>query len=328
MKNSGLIKIISLSTILVTVFLLSSCLNTDDEAAAEQAKINEYIKANGFTDAHKKPSGIYIKFKDEAGRVFNDSLSPKPGQTCIITFTGKTTDGEILETTDSVIGKIEFPDLYFVYGPFRIKKGNTKIGIDTALYYFNPGDEATIVLPSDWANFDFEPVVYDLKLLEIISNDSAYNDLTYEHKTFMYFLGTNNFDTINPPDTFSKNFYFKGSLNPNPFKFDNKDFAIINLTARYAENYYPDNSGRIFYPLLDAPLKLKRKFEDAYYFPFIPAIDTALRHMAAGDVLEIAVNSSYAYSNIGFNHPRNGLSIIPPYMPVHYRIELVSVEDH
>jgi FKBP-type peptidyl-prolyl cis-trans isomerase 2 len=319
MKNGLNIKFIQIIGIIAPLFLLTSCLNTEDEAAAEQAKIDNYVKDSGFT---KLPSGIYIKFYD-TDRKFDSTKSPKPGQTCIITFTGRTTDGDILETTDENIGEISFPGLKFVYGPFRTKKGNTKLGIDTALYYFNPGDMATLVIPSYLLNFDYVPKVYTLGLNKIIEDDS-----TYEADNFLDFLVKSGFDTAKP-DTFSYGFYWKGVLNTSPYPFKENDSAIINLTARYAETYDGNTQGRIFYPLVDEPqYNLVRLFEGQYYYPFLPIIDTALKHMNVGDILEVAALSDYAYGINGFNEIQYGLKIVPSNMPVCYQIELVRVGAH
>jgi FKBP-type peptidyl-prolyl cis-trans isomerase len=312
-----------IATGFISVLLLSSCLKDPNEEyeAEEQAKIDAYIKNKDFT---KLECGIYLKFHHN--NTETDDTTPKKGQTIVIDFTGEYTDGTVFETSVDSIGEADFPNLYFVYGPHRVRMGSTMYGLDTAMKFFSVGDFGTIVIPSKYASYDYVPRVYHVKLLEIIENDT-----TKEELQFSDFLTKKGF---NEADTFQNGLYWKmisgtnGILNPDTIELGNEDSVTFNLIARYAEIYYGDSLGRKFYPLQTAPLKVKRAFEGSYYFPFVPAIDTALKHMNKGDIVEIAAYSNFAYYSSGFNDPYYGLTIVPPFMPVHYSIELLEIHDN
>jgi len=312
-----------IATSFLSVLFLSSCLKDPNEEyeAEEQAKIDAYIKNQDFT---KLESGIYLKFHHN--NTETDDTTPKKGQTIVINFTGEYTDGTVFETSVESIGEAEFPNLYFVYGPHRVRMGSTMYGFDTTMKFFSVGDSGTMIIPSKYASYDYVPRVYHVKLLEIIENDT-----TKEELQFSEFLSKNGFSEA---DTFQSGLYWKvisdttSDLNPNPFPFDNNDSVTIKLIARYAEIYDNDGLGRKFYPLASAPVTPKRSFEGSYYFPFVPAIDSALKHMNKGDIVEIAAYSNFAYYSSGFNDPYYGLTIVPPFMPVHYRIELLEIHDN
>jgi hypothetical protein len=305
------------SIILIVVIcsmVFASCNKTDEDAVAEQASITKYASENGYS---KLPSGIYIKFiTDSSGQI-----TPMRGQTLIIDYSGRDLDGNLLETTNEELGSSNFPDLYFVYGPFRTRKGYTKRGLDTALYYFNIGDSASVLIPSEWWNHDDMPVVYNVKLLDIIPDDSA-----HAGNQFYDFVDSNGFDTA---VHFGNHIPYKllsSSINPdlqNPFKIKSQDTVVISLMAQYAEDYN-GGTGRIFYPLCNAPQEFLRIYEGDYNFPVIPEVDTAIKHMNKGDKLEIVVPYNYAYGTAGFNNPVYGVTIVPSYMPVHYTIELLD----
>ncbi|MBN2485361.1 MAG: hypothetical protein JXB34_05265 [Bacteroidales bacterium] len=309
---------------LMLMFSLSSCLKDLDkeERAEEKRKMDELLVKYGFNENHKLPTGIYLKFHNDTSET--PYSVPVMGQTILVTFTGLLSDGTVLETTDAPTGVNAFPDLYYVYGPHKLKKGYiSRTGIDTVLHYFNPGDSATVILPSNWASYDYEPQVYHMKLLEIVENDSL-----YEMEQFAAFFEANGFDINN---MFGNGIYYKvigaDTLNPKPFPFDENDSAIFRLTARYAESFN-NGQGRVFYPLANAPDTVKRLFESTYYFPFVPAIDSALKRMGKGDTLEIAALSGYGYGLAGFTNPYLKYYIVPPQMPVHYRIELINIKNY
>jgi FKBP-type peptidyl-prolyl cis-trans isomerase 2 len=308
------------SAILILVLcsmVFASCNKTDEDAVAEKAKITKYATDNGYT---KLPSGVYIKFFTDT--TSSGQLTPSRGQTLIIDYTGRYLDGNLLETTNEELGSSNFPDLYFVYGPFRTRKGYTKRGLDTALYYFNIGDSASVLIPSDWWNHDYTPVVYNVKLLDTIFNDTAHAEIQFNE-----FVYNNGFSL--KKDTFWYAIPYKVISSPNagldktPYPFKIGDVAKIRLTARFAEDY--NGNGRIFYPLCNASQDLDRIYGDDIAFPFLQEVDTAIKHMNKGDKLEIVVPFNFAFGTAGFNNPVYGVTIVPSFMPVHYSIELLDI---
>jgi FKBP-type peptidyl-prolyl cis-trans isomerase FkpA len=82
------------------IAVLSSCKKTSDtaaiQAAADDATIQSYIKANGITNAVKDPSGLYYS-------IITPGTGPYPTSTSnvSVSYTGKTTDGTVFETGPS-----------------------------------------------------------------------------------------------------------------------------------------------------------------------------------------------------------------------------------
>lgn len=318
-----------IASLFIIVIMATACLeNTFEEKEKdEQAKIDECVSRYGL-DEYKLESGIYLKFLFDT----TSESSPRPatGNTVLVNYTGRYADETIFETTDPEIGPSLFPERYFVYGPTRLKIGNLIYGFDTTIRYMSPGDSAIMLIPSKYMWYDYNPVVYNVKLLEIITNDS-----TYESNMFWNFFTKNNYDKdnyigINSDDD---TLYYKvvvssttGSLSETPVEISSSDSVIINLTAYYAECYYPDNTGRLFYPLPTSsyPSQFSYKWGSGSYFPIVPAIDSAIKHMALGDILEVCGKASWGYGDDGFSDPYQNIVAVPSATPVNYRIQLIG----
>ncbi|MBN1597417.1 MAG: hypothetical protein JXP36_09955 [Bacteroidales bacterium] len=317
---------------LLLIVFQSSCLkNFDEEKQNEENKlINDYIKANGFTDENKLPTGIYLKFYNDT--TLTDSAKPVTGNTVLLSFTGLYTDGEIYETTDPELGTSLFSDHYFVYGPMRLKMGKILYGVDTTLRFFSPGDSGTMVIPSNYAWYDYRPVVYHIKLHEVIENDSL-----YEESVFKSFFDSSNFSKTkiiaqytSTKAAYPKDLYYQfshdsvDSLAKTPINVAINDSLMIDLTARFAENYYGNAIGRIFFPLSNYPSQFKYRYGNGSMFPIVPAIDSAIKHMAVGDELEICGQSWWGYGDEGFNDSYYNIIAVPAYTSVHYKIRLLG----
>jgi hypothetical protein len=316
------------ASLFIIVVMATACLeNTFEEKEKdEQAKIDECVSRYDLS-GYKLGNGIYLKFLFDT----TSESSPKPvtGNSVLVRFTGRYSDETIFETTDSVEGASLFSDRYFVYGPTRLKVGNLIYGFDTTLRYMSPGDSAIMLIPSKYMWYDYEPVVYNVKLLKIIPNDS-----TYESDVFRNFFTKNNYDKKNYIGINSNKdtLYYKvvvsntpGSLSKVPIEISGSDSVIINLWAYYAECYYPDNTGRLFFPLTSSySQKLSYKWGSGSYFPIVPAIDSAIKHMAPGDILSICGKASWGYGDEGFSDPYQNIVAVPPATSVNYRIQLIG----
>lgn len=322
-----------LLSILTFSVIITGCLeNTYEEyEKEEQKKIDDYIKTSDFSEADKLESGIYFRFIHDS---VNDTITPIiTGNTILVDYTGKYTDGTVFETTDSTTGKFMFPERYYVYGPKRLKVGQLMYGFDTTVRKMTPGDHAEMLIPSKYMWYDYNPVVYDVVLYEIIRNDSL-----YEVEMFDAFFKLNNFSKA---DTFWHNYnddiiYWKvmndgvDSLSDSPINVQNNDSVLISLTARYAEIQKDANGdtistiGRIFYPLRSFPNQFIYKWGNAPSFPITAPIDSAVKSMALGDELEICAKASWAYGDDGFSDPYHNIIAVPARTPVHYQIKLLG----
>lgn len=301
--------------ILFVSTLLFSCIKTTDYEAEEQDKIDKFIAGKNF---EKKDVGTYLSFVEN--NTSTDADAPRDGDKIIVSFTGTYTNGTFLETTDSLTGTIVYPNRKYVYGPKKLEVGTLMYGFDTTIKFFSPGDTGIMVIPSYMAFYNYEPVVYNVRLLDVVENDSL-----YEANKLSEFLIANSF---NPDNQFENcpGIYFKtssGVLSGNPVG-SSFDSVSINITARYAETYYSNNLGRRFYPLLDDPINITRKFESSYNFPLRPAIDSAIKRMEIGETIEIATTPKWAYGNDGYYDTYYQALLVQENIPVYYSIELID----
>ena len=212
---------------LVFVLIASSCLDQEINGYEEEAqqKIDNFLAANGYTDAQHIGYGIYVKMIE-----VGDDTFPKVGQTILINYTGKYTNNTVFETTDiDQSGYLTYKDFY-IYGQKRHKVGTMIYGFDTAVRKISQGAKAQFVIPHQYAFGNYEPVVYNVELLKVIEDDS-----TYEADLFDEFKEVNGFyDSLIAPGLYYKLADGDTSLNLNP-NVKAGDTIQMKLTARYAE---------------------------------------------------------------------------------------------
>lgn len=307
---------------LLIVFMASSCLNNDNEKKREEEEkeIADFAKANGFTEEHltKSGSGLYLKIIETQG----STDTAKAGKQIVLSYKGYYTNGSCFDASDSLTAEsvgIFQNDL--VYGPQKFPVNILVSGIYEAVHNMALGDSAQAILPSRLAYKPYEPVVYDLKVEEVINNDTIYEDALMGE-----FLAANPDFTI-----FNNNagFYAKGLGNTKNPEVRNSDSVRIELIGRYAETkgrHSRHDVGRQFYPIAGYQEKLFYELEGTISnFPWAAAIDTALSYMQVDETVEIAVGSRYAYGSSGFMHPYKNISIVPTFIPVHYKITLREI---
>lgn len=307
-----------LGGLLLTV-LSTGCLKNEAEEKEDQEKqkIKAYLSAHGLDESNNIGYGIYLKITNKDTNL-TTGARPQTNQTIVVTFTGKYTDGTLFECTDSALGVKTFPDRYIVYGPHRVKTGYLVSGIDYAIRKFQVGDTGLIVVPSEYAFYDYEPVVYTVTLNEIIENDSVKEQSMLE--TYKVDNGFNENDTA-----LFDNVLYKGHPAESS-SVEDGDSVTVKIIGRYAEDYYANNLGRIFFPLYNAKEQIKWQYGNEDAFPISEAIEKTLTFMHVGDTMEILSPSSSAYGSNGFYNPYLYIAIVPGYMPVHYRLILVEVE--
>jgi FKBP-type peptidyl-prolyl cis-trans isomerase len=296
------------------ITLLSGCLPNDveEQEKAEKTKLDNYINTHGYNETNNIGNRIYLKFTESSPRT---GLMPKKGQTVIVTFTGKYTDGTtFIETTDSTLGAEKFPGRYVVYGPHKLVIGNVLSGVDSCLRRFHEGDEGEMVIPSKFAYYNYEPVVYTFKLLKIeLPSDSAYEDTLF-----------NNFRDNHPKfsDELFSGVYYSG--NKRDFDINTPvigaDCVDVEIQARYVEDYYPTHYGRIFFPLNGSPKEITWLYGKDGNFPIDSVIEKTLKYMHIKDTMEVICPSNLAYGTTGFFNPYLGVPIVPPNTALHYNL--------
>lgn len=316
-----LTKFVLILTALMAV--TTSCLdNKVEEYEAEaKSKHENYKNQNGFTEEHHIVNGIYLKFE---GDVDPTAPTGETGNTINLSYTGKYTNGEEFETTDiERSAGIPYNEV-FIYGPKRLKLGSLIVGMDTALKLMPAGSKAEILIPHEYAYGDYEPVVYEVEMHDIITSDSL-----YESNLFAKFREDNNFE-----HTISNGLYYKftdGDTLRSSIAVRGGDTIGISLVSRYAEDYYDDNTGRIFYPRMHESDTFYYFYGATTVYPIIPAIDSAVKYMEVGETIEIAFESgaeassgyAWGYGEYGYTDPNFNFALVSHSTPLHYTIQLL-----
>ena len=318
----GTFKIISLALL---PFLVISCVDKEieEDRKKEQSEIDNYISGKGFTDIG---NGVYLKFYNEREVTPVPDNNIETGDAFIMNYDGVFIDETVWETTDSAKGTSLFPEFEKVYGSSRFRTGRISMsGFDTAIKYFSKGDTGTIVIPS-WKGWYDYTRIFHIGMKEVIKNDT-----TYELEQLQNFFLANEFKG---EDTIYYGVYWKSPISadsvlPDTSLYTTNPKMEIKITGRYAETYYGNKLGRVFYPITEeADTIITRTINiDPYNFPVVPAIDSALKRMKTGDIFDIVGGSFIGWGNVGYRTPELNIPIVPEYMPLHYRIEVLTVEN-
>ncbi len=307
--------------------IVSSCLSDeiDDLETESSSKLQEYLDANGYTEADHIGYGVYVKITQDT---VGSSTYPTYGDAIVFNYTGKYTDGTVYESTDSsYVDDLTYGE-YYIYGPTRRWVGTLISGFDTAIRTIPEGASAEIVIPADMAFGDYNPVVYDVDLLKVVDNDS-----TYEKEVFNEFKTTNSFDDS---VYISIGILYKAdSALRTEGILSSSDSVTVKIIGRYAECYYPNGLGRQFYPLGDEDATIEGynyagtndDISDALQ---LDAIDSALKYMRVGETMEVAFlsgadgDTEWGFGSSSVVNADLNIPIIFAYTPLHYTITLIE----
>ncbi len=307
--------------------LVSSCLSDEiDELEGEaNTKLQEYLDANGYTEADHIGYGVYVKITQDT---VNSSTYPTYGDAIVFNYTGKYTDGTVFESTDSnYVDDFDYGE-YYIFGPTRRWVGTLISGFDTAIRTIPEGASAEIVIPSDMAFGDYNPVVYNVDLLKVVDNDSI-----YEKEVFNEFKNTNGFDDS---VYISKGLLYKAdTVLRTSGVLTASDSVTIKIIGRYAECYYSNGLGRQFYPLGDEDAKIEGynyagTNDDISLALQLDAVDSALKYMRVGETMEVAFLSGadgdyeWGFGSSSVVNTYLNIPVILAYTPLHYTITLLE----
>jgi hypothetical protein len=157
--------------------LVAGCLNNEweEQEKQEEEMIREYLADNNIPEDSKTAGGIYFVEHDTG-----TGLAPVRDDYIVVNYVGRILeDNSIHETTyDSL--KDDWVDAefytYYVYGPVKFVFGYSISGLNEGISMMREGGEATIVIPSDKAFYDFTPYVYDIELIKVIKDPVEYED--------------------------------------------------------------------------------------------------------------------------------------------------------
>jgi FKBP-type peptidyl-prolyl cis-trans isomerase len=314
---------------ILLAFAVSGCV-TNDWAEKEQKEkdlIAAYVKDNGITEDQKTENGIYY-IEEVAGT----GLSPKKDDFVIINYTGRyIEDNRIHETSyDSLKSEWDNADTYkyFVYGPLKFEYGFSIAGINEGLALMKEGGKAELLIPSDKAFYDFNPMTYDIELLKVISNPAHEDSLVMEK-----YLNQIGWDT-------ASTYYEKTGVyvkethveDPNDdHYFQAGDTLYFKYTGKLLDGYGPAVTERIFDSNMQNEETVKyvhgqQSYEKgSFMLGFPSALRTSLDTLRYKSKATFVLPSIKAFSDKGLINSQYGYIIVPKFQTVVYDIEVTDL---
>jgi len=325
MKFKKLSTLFKLSILCITIpFILVSCLKNDseDNTALYEQQFTKW--KNDGTNWDSVGYNVYMNVTN----LSSDTSKPTSKNAVLISYNCYNGEGELIATTnDSIAVKYDIHKDDYIYGPYWAELQYTIPGIYVALQHLTLYSSATIIIPYDMAGY-LGPLKYEVTLHKIVSDFDQFED---EQRTnYMNIIGFFSDDTVYTAIDSTLWYKLIGSDD-----FVKKDILygtdlIIQLTANYCEVLpgLAPASGRQFFPINNKGTEVEYYFQDSYYFPITPAIDTMVdRMLQAGDhEADFITTSANTYGSSGFLHPTQGVYIIPPYKSIHYTVKISEIK--
>jgi hypothetical protein len=312
----------------ILTLLVSSCQDdTEEYIAAHDQKFEAMKVEYGMTEANAIGDGIYMRFIGDT----TTAVHPGALDYVMVSLVGLNSAGDLIDVTDSADAAAN--DIFredLVYGPVRLNVDNTFTGFNIAVQKMPEGSYAMILFPYDLAFGGYEPIVYKVKLYKVIPNLEQYIDAQFE--TYVDILKdslgiiTDNYDSI---PGFRNAYSIITKQGTEDVELSYGDSATIELHAYYVETdptYVHEFPGRSFFPINNSGDTITFDI-GSVSFPISDLINAVVPIMKLGERREIVSPSEYVYDNQGFVHPYVGSYIVPPYMDVHYSIELIATPE-
>ncbi len=329
-----MIRIARFRLLLITIllaFAVSGCV-TNDWAEKEQKEkdlIAAYVKDNGITEDQKTENGIYF-IEEVAGT----GLSPAKDDFVVINYTGwYIEDGAIHETSyDSLKSHWDNADTYkyFVYGPLKFEYGFSIAGINEGLALMKEGGKAQLLIPSDKAFYDFNPMIYDIELLKVIT-DAPHDDSLVMEK----YLNQIGWDSLSnyyeKTDVYVKETHIE---DPNDdHYFQASDTLYFKYTGKLLDSYGTTVTERIFDSNMQNGETVKyvhglQSYEKgSFMLGFPQALRSSLDTLRFKSKATFVLPSIKAYSDKGLINSQYGYIIVPKFQTVVYDIEVVDLQS-
>jgi FKBP-type peptidyl-prolyl cis-trans isomerase len=311
----------------VTAFMVQSCVNNDLEELENKERqiIEQYLTENNIPAEAKTAGGIYFIDKKTG-----TGLAPKKGDYIVINYAGRyLEDGTIRETNfDSL--KSEWPissELEnYLFGPSKIVFGYSMPGINEALALMKEGGKASAIIPSDKANYDYRPLVYDLELIKVIREVVRYEDSVLNVFSSKYYSNEGRIDTLGIWTRID-------SASPTLNIFGTGDSLFFNFTGKLVDGFgdsitvsriFDSNAGLLPVRYLYRQSRLSKAQTSTITLP--AGLKTAIDSMQISNGMKFSVllKYNYAFNKTGLLS-KDKYIIIPEYQNVVYDIEVTSI---
>jgi hypothetical protein len=312
-------------------FSVSGCV-TNEWAAKEQKEkdlIAAYVKDNGITADQKTENGIYF-----IEQVAGTGLTPKKDDFVVINYTGRyIDDNRIHETSyDSLKSDWDNADSYkyFVYGPLKFEYGFSIAGINEGLSLMKEGGKARLLIPSDKAFYDFNPMIYDIELLKVITD--APHDDSLMMKEYLNQVGWDTISTYYPKTgVFVKETHVENANDEHYFQA--KDTLYFKYTGKLLDNYGSAVTERVFdsNTQTDATVKyvhgLQSYEKGSFMLGFPSALRTSLDTLRYKSKATFVLPAVKAFGDKGLINSQFGYIIVPKFQTVVYDIEVTDLQS-
>lgn len=324
-------KAINLFLLLPVMAFLTACVSNDLDQLEEQEQklIRNFLDANpGF---EKTEGGIYFH-EDVAGA----GLTPVDGDYVFINFTGwyietgtskqdmdiRETNLESLKDEWNISGDL----VNYLYGPSKITYGDKMPGINEALGMMKEGGKASFVLPSDKANFDYIPLLYEIELIKVVKDPVAYEDSIVNEYLATVFTDPVQLDDttvwmrITQPSA-SEEYYTTGDTLY--FNYTGRlvdGFSGSFETARIIESNAGKSPVKIVYGKTGVP-------SGTMLSNTLPkGLTMAFDSIQNGVKASVLIHYNFAFGADGLLHPVNSYIMVPEYQTVLYDIEVLQIK--
>ena len=166
-NKKGVLRYPIVFILLGILLLLGGCLDdAEDYEKKEEEEIKEYIENNDITVQPTESGLYYIETKEGDGR------QPVDGDSVIVNYIRLNLTGYVLETNiESVAIEYSIWSSYVTYAPFGFLVGSTYIidGWNEGIKFMKEGGEAALLLPSSLALQNYQPMLFEITLLDVFS---------------------------------------------------------------------------------------------------------------------------------------------------------------
>ncbi len=192
------------------------------------------------------------------------------------------------------------------------------------------GGKAQLLIPSDKAFYDFNPMIYDIELLKVIS-DPAHDDSLVMEK-YLTQIGWDTASTYyEKTGVYVKETYVE---NPNDdHYFQASDTLYFKYTGKLLDSYGTEVTERVFDSNMQNEETVKyvhgqQSYEKgSFMLGFPQALRTSLDTLRFGSKATFVLPSIKAYSDKGLINSQYGYIIVPKFQTVVYDIEVVDLQS-
>ena len=311
--------------VVFSALFAASCLKDDSEENQSEHDVafNLMKQHFGITESDNIGDNIYVHFTDIPDN--QDGLVVADGNGYVVVdYVGVNSDMEVFDATRKA--DAENSGLYrndVIYGPERLKVSQTFVGFYKGIQHVMEGGSAVILIPHDQAFLDYEPLAYEVTVYRVFEDIDEYNQLQID--AYMDSLG------ITVADSFPgvSGAYYKITAEGDSVpSLDIGDSVTVKLYGYYveADTAYVDTvPGRQFFPINESGDEVTFALGDVI-FPVTEIVNYSVEDMKLGETREVISPAEYGYGAEGFHHPYVGVYIIPPSMPLHYKLTFVDYQ--